>query len=72
MLPFQILSPTDCILNIAVTVSPLPLKFNPRTLYKIAFQNERRPQAAQILLKQIMRNEKITEIRIRFMTPITP
>ena len=70
--PFHIFLPTDCILKIATTFSSLPLKFKPSMLYKIAFQKECKPQAAQILLNPIVKNEKIIEIKTRFTTPITP
>lgn len=70
--PFHILLPTDFILKIAVTVSSFPLKLSPRIQYRIAFQKECKPQATQMLLKRIVRNEKIIEISTRFATPITP
>ena len=47
--PSHILLPTDCILKIAVTVSSFPLKLSPRIQYRMAFQKECKPQAAQIL-----------------------
>lgn len=70
--PFHIFLPADCIFKTAVILLSLPLKFNPRKLYKKAFQNECKPQAAQMFLKLKVKSEKMIEMKIRLAIPIIP